>query len=202
MENKWMKPNRREALLAGAGLTGLRAGTRVNALHNHFIGISPEVKFMHGTAIGDPVTIAQALYGALKNNSGQPFASSPPLETQLPNPQITQIIGGTSMISGRVLTVDVERKERFEELNVPLEPASQIESNFHFQAVGGGAAIVNAEFVLRPNEVDVVAETISSNTFQISAVHNHELFIKPRLYYLHSGATGGPIFLAQVIRQR
>jgi uncharacterized protein DUF1259 len=175
--------------------------TRVNALHNHFIDVLPEVKFLHGTAIGDAVAIAQALFQALKNNSGQPFQASPPQDTHLPNDQITEIIGGMSMISGKVLTVDVDRKEKIEELKVPLEPASQLESNFHFQTIGGNDAIVNAEFVLRPFEVDVVAETISSNGFKISAVHNHELFIKPRIYYLHSGASGDPISLAQVIRQ-
>jgi hypothetical protein len=312
MDNKWNKPNRREALLAGAGLTGLRAGialagglvpaayasadnrcdsdlpisqingifgvdgtpqpggvllfdfgrsdvmwtilgisvdpdwgfdteitfqplcgskaivkwefclldkevnpvwnaltcgalapnlTRLNALHNHFIEVSPEVKFLHGTAVGDPVAIAKILYEALKDHSGQPFQSSPPEDTHLPNEQITNIIGGTSMISGKVLTVHVERKEKFEELNVPLEPASQLESNFHFQNIGEGGAILNAELVLRPDEVDVVAETISSRGFIIMAVHNHELFIKPRLYYLHSGATGDPISLAGVIRE-
>ncbi len=175
--------------------------SRINALHNHFIEISPEAKFMHGTAIGDPVAIAKVLYQALKNNSGQPFESTPPGNTNLPNAQITSIIGGASTISGKVLTVDVDRRDRFQELGVPLEPASQLESNFHFQSTGGGNAIVDAEFVLEPNEVDVVAETITSNGFQITAVHNHELFIEPRLYYLHSAATGDPLALARIIRQ-
>jgi hypothetical protein len=175
--------------------------SRLNALHNHFIEISPEAKFLHGTAIGDPVEIAKVLYQSLKNHSGQPFESSPPEDTHLPNKQITNIIGGSSMISGKVLTVDVERRDSFEELDVALEPASQLESNFHFQKIGGDDAIVDAEFVLRPREVDAVAETLSSKGFKISAVHNHELFIKPRLYYLHSVATGDPIPLAQAIRQ-
>ncbi len=175
--------------------------SRMNALHNHFIEISPEAKFMHGTAIGDPVTIAKALYSALKNNSGQPFESSPPQDTGLPNRRITQIIGGSSMISSKVLTVDVERKDCFRELGVPLEPASQLESNFHFQKTADNNAIVDAEFVLRPDEMDIVAETVSSGGFKVMAVHNHELFIRPRLYYLHSSGIGNPISLAQVIRQ-
>jgi uncharacterized protein DUF1259 len=66
------------------------------------------------------------------------------------------------MISGKVLTVDVERKDKFEELRVRLEPALQLESNFHFQKTTDNQAIVDAEFVLRPDEVDVVAEVISS----------------------------------------
>jgi hypothetical protein len=175
------------------------AGSRLNALHNHFIDVSPEVKFLHGSAIGSPVAIAHALYRALKDNSRQPFESSPPQNTHLPNKLITDIIGGSSMVSSVVLTVDVERKEHFEENGVHLEPASQLESNFHFQKISTGA-IVDAEFVLRPDEVDRVAEIMSANGFLISAVHNHELFIRPRLYYLHSIATGEPLHLARIIR--
>jgi hypothetical protein len=35
--------------------------TNLNAIHNHFLEEEPDVKFIHGTAIGDPVHTARAL---------------------------------------------------------------------------------------------------------------------------------------------
>jgi Domain of Unknown Function (DUF1259) len=173
--------------------------TNVNAIHNHWLELNPKIKYLHGTAIGDPVHIAKALRAALER-SNQPFVTSPPGNTHLPNEEITQIIGGMSMISDSVLSVDVERKETFRELGIVLEPAMQVESMFNFQALGNGEAAVNAEFILLPSEVDAVARTLREHHFYVMAIHNHELFIEPNVYYLHSFATGGPLALAHDIR--
>jgi hypothetical protein len=174
--------------------------TLANAIHNHFLEISPRVKFLHGTAIGDPVGIARGLYTALRQHSNQPFESSPPEDTGLPNEQITDIIGGTSMISGKVLSVDVERKENFRELGVHVEPASQLESKFNFQKIGTNNAALDAEFVLRNFEVGRVVRKLLNSAVKATAIHNHELFIEPKLYYLHAFATGAPLGLARIVR--
>ena len=107
--------------------------TNVNALHNHFLQPKPEVKFIHGTALGNPVGIAKSLYAALKNNRGQPFESSPPQDTGLPNKQIAQTIGGAHSIRGPVLSITVDRETRGLELGIRVIPASQNQSMFNFQ---------------------------------------------------------------------
>jgi len=175
--------------------------TVANAIHNHFLEVTPKVKFLHGTAIGDPVAIARDLYHALRYNSNQPFESSPPQHTGLPNDQITKIIGGDSMISGKVLSVEVERRETFSELGVRLEPASQLESKFYFQKIGDKNAALDSEFVLRSFEVGRVVRELLEHDFKITAIHNHELFIEPRLYYMHCFATGQPLALARVVSE-
>jgi hypothetical protein len=177
------------------------AVTRLNALHNHFILISPEVKFLHGTGLGDPVRIATMLYDALRNNTAQPFSSPEPPDTGLPNHKIASTIGGEPEASGKILVVSVDRADQFTELGVSLEPESQIEGAFTFQKIGTDLAIVSAEFPLLNKEVDAVAQSLVNNGFTISAVHNHELFIEPHLYYLHSAKTGNPLELAAYIRQ-
>jgi hypothetical protein len=79
----------------------------VNAIHNHFLQATPEVKFMHGTAFGDPVQIAQAWYQVLKANTGQPFETMPPGRRTCPTSRSPKIIGGTSSVSGIILNVEV-----------------------------------------------------------------------------------------------
>jgi hypothetical protein len=172
----------------------------VNALHNHFLEAKPAVKFMHGTAFGDPVQIAQELYQVLKANTGQSFQTMPPGKTNLPNQQITRVIGGTSSVSGMILNVEVARRDRTAELGVALAPTEQIQSLFSFQSIGNGQAAVDSEFSLRADEVDVVCRTIRENQFEVMAIHNHELFEEPDLYYLHAFTTGDPLALASGIR--
>jgi hypothetical protein len=173
--------------------------TNLNALHNHFLEVKPEVKFLHGTAIGDPVHIAKALRNALEH-SHQPFVSSPPGNTHLPNEEITQIVGGTSMISDSVLTVSVDRKDRFRELGILLKPDMQVDSMINFQSIGNGLAAVVLEIPVLPEEADAVARTLRQHNIYVTALHNHELFIEPDLYYLHGFGTGGPLELARSVR--
>jgi hypothetical protein len=158
----------------------------------------PEVKFLHGTALGHPVSIAQTLYSALKNNSAQPFASSPPKDTGLPNKQIAETIGGSFSIRGRVLNVTVAREEKGLELGVKVFPASQNESVFTFQKVNGGAAVV-AEYILVSEEVEKVASIMRMSGFDITALHNHEIDEEPNFWYMHSFKVGDPLDLASSI---
>jgi hypothetical protein len=174
--------------------------TNLNALHNHFLEVEPEVKFIHGTATGDPVHIAKALRNALEH-SHQPFETSGPGKTGLPNEEITELVGGTSMISDSVLSVSVDRKDRFRELGILLEPEMQLDSLFNFQSIGNGKAAVVAEFVVLPQEADAVARVLRQHNIFVTALHNHELFIEPDLYYLHAFGTGSPLELARIVHE-
>jgi|SRR5436305_2223596 len=173
--------------------------TNFNALQNHFLELQPQVKFLHGTTIGDAVTIAKALRTAL-SQSKQPFQSSSPGTTGLANQQIASIIGGMEKISDSVLSVAVARNETICELGHVLKPTMQVSSMFNFQAIANGRAAVHGECILLPSEVDAVARTLRKHSFEVMAVHNHELFIRPLFYYLHSFSTGEPLTLAQYIR--
>jgi hypothetical protein len=180
---------------------GLRpATTTLNALHNHWIKVTPEVKFLHGTARGDALTIARALREAL-SHSATPFnPTEPPGQTGLPNDQIAQTVGGTGMVEDHVLVVDVERRETIRELGVRLEPAMEVESEVVFQSIGGGQAAVAAEIVVLAEEADTVARTLRAGGLFVTALHNHELVIEPRLYYLHAFGIGAPLDLARSVR--
>ncbi len=171
----------------------------VNALHNHYLELNPKIKYLHGTTIGDPVQVAKELRAALRH-SHQPFVSSSPGNTGLPNKEITEIIGGMSMISDSVLSVDVEHKGTFRELGIVLQPAMQLESLLNFQSIGNGKAAESFEVVVLPQEADAVIRTMREHTIYFTALHNHELFIEPNLYYIHGFATGEPLELARATR--
>ncbi len=175
------------------------ATTNINALHNHHLELTPKIKYMHGTTIGNAVQIAKALRNAL-SHSGQPFVSSKPGKTGLPNKEIEQILGGMGMISDSVLTVSVERQETFKEMDIVLKPAMQVESTIYFQAIGNGQAATTGEITVLPSEADAVTRAFRRYGIYFTALHNHELFIHPNAYYLHFFGTGDPLALARAVR--
>lgn len=174
--------------------------TILNALHNHFLELQPQVKFLHGTTIGDAVTIANAVRNALAK-SKHPFHAGKPGTTGLPDQQIAMTIGGLAGISDSVLSVAVSRNETISELGYTLQPTMQVSSGFNFQAIAHGQAAVNGMYILLPSEVDAVAQTLRKYDFKVMAVVNHELFIEPNYYYLHCFNAGEPLVLAQSIHE-
>jgi len=206
--------NKAMDVLLAASLNPPRAA--LGALHNHFLDPQPEVKFLHGTALGFPVEIAKGLVAVLKAVDHPIPPPAPPGNTGLPNKKIAQIIGGTPEVSGIILRVSVERPDEITELGVRLEPAMQVEHVFLFQHVQGQAA-VDAEFVLLSDEVDPVARSLRGNGFTLMGLHHHELFevVQPaspppgnpmfppetKLYYLHAFKTDAGLELAREIRK-
>ncbi len=172
------------------------------ALHNHYLFDSPQIRFMHGFAIGNAADMAAALYRALSENSGTPFGhgDEPPGDPGFDAQRVADIIGGDEELTNGILHVSVERKERFTERGVRLKQNMEVESMFNFQAIGGGSVATIAEFVLRKNEVDPVARELRKRGFLVTALHNHELDVDPHPYYMHAWNTGDPITLARDIR--
>jgi len=171
------------------------------ALHNHYLGDSPQIRFVHGFGTGDPVKLARALYKALSQSTKTPFGhgEEPPGNPGFDAKRVADIIGGEGELTNGILTVSVERKETFKQRGVKLKPAMEIESMFKFQSIGGGKVATNDEFVLLKDEVDAVARALRKRGFMVTALHNHELDIQPELYYIHSWATGSPTDLARDI---
>jgi hypothetical protein len=173
----------------------------VTAIHNHLLLPTPQVKFVHGTAIGAPGKIAEAWRDAVRSSTAQPFHIAPPQDTGLPNGEITTILGGMKEITGQILNVSVDRLDRTHELGVKVLPATLTDHKFTFQATGGGQAIVNAEYVLLSEEVDPVARVLRTEGISLMALHNHELFAQPDYWYLHAFAQDDPIKLARQLRR-
>lgn len=172
------------------------------ALHNHYLGDSPQIRFMHGFAVGDAQKIARALYKALKENSGTPFGhgEEPPGDPGFDWKKVADILGGKGDLTDGVLSVSVARKEDFRQRGVKLPTEMEFESVFNFQAIEDGQVAANGEFVVLKDEADPVARELRQRKHLVTALHSHELDIRPAAYYLHSWVTGDAIKIARDLR--
>src|SRR5690349_16509626 len=107
---------------------GLEAnGIRITALHNHLIGESPHVMFLHFWGEGDAADLAQHLRDALsKTKTPMTDAKKPETSTEeagFDAEQIQSVLGHKGTMKQGVLHVSVPQSEAVMESGVELPPS-------------------------------------------------------------------------------
>jgi hypothetical protein len=83
---------------------------------------------------------------------------------------------------------------------VALKPALALGSWVAFRNVAGGHVMVMGDLVLGEDEVGPVLRALQQGGVEQTAVHNHVLHESPRVMYMHIGAHGDAVKIAQAIR--
>ncbi|MBV9280286.1 MAG: DUF1259 domain-containing protein [Chloroflexi bacterium] len=177
-------------------------GLMVTAIHNHRIEMSPQVMWIHFMGQGRAANLAAAVRYALPAG-GAHFSSgaSPAATSILRAGQLQQILGGQTRVDeGGVITVAIQRRDQIRMNGRVIPPAMGVEQEIYFQPLGGTRAAVTGELPLLAAEVNPVAQTLRQRGIQVTALHNHMLTEQPRLFYLHSWATGDAYALARSLR--
>lgn len=187
-------------------------GVDQTALHNHLLGESPRVMYMHIRAIGSAERIARAVRTALEftNTPLGPQTSVSPTPMLTPNAvppnldfdtaAVTKALGITGRVSGGVYQLSVPRRERICDEGQEIPPAMGIATAINFQPTGGGKAAVTGDFVLLGKEVNPVLWTLGENGIVVTAIHNHMIDDQPHLYFMHFWAVDDAAKLARGLR--
>jgi hypothetical protein len=188
----------------GPVMRALQAGgVEQSALHNHVLHESPRVMYMHVTAHGDPVKIAQAIRTALaqsKTPMGTPAAPAAASAAGLDTAAIAGVLGVHGKLNGVVYQVSVPRRERIMESGHEIPPSMGVATAINFQPIGGGRAAVTGDFVMRAEEVNRVIRALQANGITPTALHNHMSEESPRLFFMHFWARADATTLARGLR--
>jgi len=82
---------------------------------------------------------------------------------------------------------------------VPLSPGLGLTSWIGFQPMGK-QVIMMGDLVLLEQEVAPVSAKLVAEGVKLTALHNHLIFLKPAVMYLHIGGDGDPVKLAAAVR--
>ncbi len=178
-------------------------GLDVLAIHNHLIGESPQVIYVHFGGHGELQAVAKALRGALN-------ATRTPLEAPAPavSPSAAETaaferlqagLGRKGTLAGRVLQIGVPRTGAIEEDGVPIPPAAGMATALNFQVVGSRVA-TTGDFVLIAEEVNPVIRELEAHGFQVTALHSHMLRESPRLFFMHFWGQDDATRVAQALK--
>ncbi len=179
-------------------ITALEAnGLEVTALHNHLLGETPQVAYVHFSGRGDAVALAKGLKAALavtktpltppKGAASRPV--TPAEEATLK--KLETALGRTGTRAGRVLSVGVPRAESITEGGMEIPATMGMSTSLNFQAVGDRVASTG-DFVLVAGEVNPVIRELRAHGIAVTALHSHMLAESPRLFFLHFWAEGSP----------
>jgi len=180
------------------------SGIQSAAIHNHLIGESPRVLYMHIASHGDPAQMAKAIHDALAltktpaPDAGTP--SAPAADLGLDQKQVEQALGHSGKVNGGVLQVAVPRSETIHDSGMVVPPSMGVATALNFQPTGNGKAAITGDFVLLPAEVNPVIKALRQHGISVTALHSHMLTEEPRLFFMHFWANDNAIALAKGLR--
>ena len=178
-------------------------GVEQTAVHNHLVGESPRVMYMHISAHGDATKIARAIHDALgqsKTPLGTPGVPAAPSATDLDTAGIARAHGIAGKLNGVVYQVSVPRSEKITEMGHEVPPSMGVATGINFQPTGGGKAAITGDFVMRGSEVNSVIRALRDHGIEVTALHSHMLDEEPRLFFMHFWANDDAVTLAKGLR--
>jgi uncharacterized protein DUF1259 len=181
-----------------------QGGIQESAIHNHLIGESPRVLYMHIASHGDAVQMAKTLHEALAlTKTPAPDAgpaTQPAPDLGFDQKQIEQTLGHSGKINGGVLQIPVPRAETITDSGMAVPPSMGVATAINFQPTGNGKAAITGDFVLLASEVNPVIKALRENGIAVTALHSHMLNENPRLFFMHFWANDDAAKLAHGLR--
>ena len=169
-------------------------GFDIVAIHNHLIGETPHVLYVHFHGHGDPATLAKTLKAALaKTKTPAPgkAPAKPTADQEKIFEKLQEALGHKGSMSGTVLQVGVPRAEPIQDGGMEVPPSMSMNNPMNFQTVGARVA-TTGDFVLIADEVNPVLRELHAHGLQVTALHSHMLRETPRLFFMHFWGVGTP----------
>ena len=177
------------------------ADFEISAVHNHLIGETPHVVYMHYMGHGAALELATSLRSALavsKTPLGKP---NPAADEAAPAwvEAVQTAVGRKGTYKGGVLSYGVPRQQDVTMSGMTIPPAAGVAEAINLQAADGGNVATTGDFVLTADEVNPVISALEKNHILVSALHSHMLTEQPRLFFMHFWGVGSPEAIGQGI---
>lgn len=179
-----------------------QGGVDQTAVHNHLLGETPRIVYMHVMATGDEAKIAQAIHDALAATH-TPMAQPPQvtaLRLALDTVAFASALGVTGKGNGGVYQISVPRPEPIREGGEIIPPAMGVATGINVQPTTNGRAVATGDFVLLPAEVNPVIRALESNGIRVTALHSHLLTDQPHVLFMHFWGDDDALKLAHGLR--
>jgi len=179
-------------------------GIHPSAIHNHLLGESPRITYMHIAATGSATALATTIRSALSLTKTPPPSPAPtvaPPTIDLDTAGLRRELGHAGKVNGGVYQVSVPRRGKIRMNGAVIPPSMGVSTAINFQPTGNGRAAITGDFVMETGEVNRVASILRAGKIAITALHSHMLGENPRLYFMHFWANDDALRLARSLRQ-
>jgi uncharacterized protein DUF1259 len=183
----------------------LQNGLEVTALHNHFLGESPRIMYMHIAGMGDAEKLAAGVGRTFDRLRETGKASLPaavpadidPARTTLDPKMIEAILGTPGDFKDGVLKVVIAKPARMQGSAVGAAMGVNTWAAF---AGSDAKAVVDGDFAMLESELQGVLKALRRANIQVVAIHSHMTGEEPRVLFLHYWGIGTTEALARGLR--
>jgi hypothetical protein len=179
-----------------------RDGFEISAIHNHLLGETPMIAYVHYAGHGDPAALARSLHDALSTTATPMSSSAAATATKEDDAvfaAVSDVLGRKGNMAGRVMQFGIPRAETITDGGMTIPPTMGVATAVNFQRSGSDVA-TTGDFVLIADEVNPVMRELESHGIRVTAVHSHMLRESPRLFFMHFWGVGAPRTIAEGIR--
>jgi hypothetical protein len=178
-----------------AAVEKLRAGgVEITGIHNHFLGESPRLMFVHFMAHGNATDLAGAFRAAVAATTTPLGKVAGPRQSTSPAPAWAKAVEsaypGQAAYSADYGWVQVAVPRA----DFPQDPTHDFwfSSFLSFQQASGGKVATTGDIAVTAAELNPVLSALTQQGFTIFGVHNHMTDEQPRLFFVHFWKIGTP----------
>lgn len=179
-------------------------GLNVRALHNHFLGDSPKVMFMHIAGKGNEKALASAIgkvFDKIKATNNHQHSKSSisinPANTKLNTAQLDEILNTKGNIDNHIYKVSFGRTTKMQEH--PLGESMGVSTWAVFVGTDN-EAVVDGDFAVLESELQSVLKALRKANIDIVAIHQHMIEEQPKIIFLHYWGVGKASDLANGLK--
>jgi hypothetical protein len=179
-----------------------KGGVEQTAVHNHLVGETPHVVYMHIMGKGDADKLAQTIHDALAGTKTpmEPPRVGTPVRLDLDTTAFAGALGVAGKGNGGVYQISVARPDVIREGGEEIPPSMGVATAINVQPTTNGRAVATGDFVLLPAEVNPVIRALQGNGISVTALHSHLLMDQPHVLFMHFWGDDDALKLARGLR--
>lgn len=179
-------------------------GIEITALHNHLLGETPHVMYIHYMGHGKAQELAESFKAALvesKTPMAKPAAPEAAAEPAFVK-AVEDGLGQKGKFNGGVLAFGIPRAEPITMApgGMTMPPELGVAQSINFQEAGTGKVATTGDFVLIADEVNPVISALEEHHIAVTGLHSHMLTEQPRLFFMHFWGHGPTKEVAEGIK--
>ncbi|HET7451476.1 MAG TPA: DUF1259 domain-containing protein [Thermoanaerobaculia bacterium] len=177
-------------------------GFEILAVHNHLLGETPHVLYVHFMGKGEPAALAKTLKAALAKTKTPAATGSPAQPTATETKLLDEVqtsLGRKGTMAGAVLQIGVPRADAITDGGMEIPPSMGMAESINAQVAGDGVA-TTGDFVLVADEVNPVIHELQAHDIEVTALHSHMLRETPRLFFMHFWGVGTPAAIGKGLK--
>jgi len=183
-------------------------GIIVTAVHNHWLFDKPRLMFMHFESIDKPLNFARKVREALRVLTTKTVRAVPKTDGEMIErhglcDEFNDILGGTMHTFENGICTVMRSRTNIKPvvLGRPGRSFLLIPQMFSFESMTkDGRALCSGETVILQKEINPFISALRKHDLIVTSLHNHWLFDKPRLMYIHFEAIDKPVNFALKVR--